>query len=101
MVRVLKKFGFRTLQQVEDCIRDYNGDELSRVVWGSRRGQITRFEYMLLAGMGAKFIANHVFAAEPWFGPSALSRLDKIRKAGIRIREYDPTTAESASGSAT
>ena len=64
--RLLKKLGFRTLQQVEECIRGYDDDRLSRIAAGGRQGQTARFEYMLLAGMGDNFVTRHLFAAEPW-----------------------------------
>ena len=54
--RLLKRLGFRTLEQVERCINGYDDDRLSRIAIGSRLGQTARFEYMLLAGMGEHYI---------------------------------------------
>jgi len=64
--RLLKKLGFRTLEQVERCISGYDDDRLSRIATGGRLGQAARFEYMLLAGMGENYIRPHTFAGEPW-----------------------------------
>jgi putative GTP pyrophosphokinase len=88
--RLLKRLGFRTLEQVEKCIRGYDDDELSRAAAGSRQGQTSRFEYMLLAGMGEAFVQRHFFAGEPWFGGA--ERLERLRNVGVEIRAYDPLT---------
>ena len=52
---MLRQFGFNNFRELEECIAGYNDDELSRRVWGGRQGQLTRFETMLLAGMGRPF----------------------------------------------
>ena len=91
-VRLLKKLGFRTLEQVEKCIRSYNDDALSRIASGSRHGQTTRFEYMLLAGMGENYIHRHLFAGMSWFGAGDLARLEKFKTNGVDLPEYDPLT---------
>ena len=67
-VRLLKKLGFRTLRQIDDCIAGYEDDRISRLLTSTRQGQTSRFEYMLLAGMGEKYIQRHLFAGEPWYG---------------------------------
>ncbi|MGO9242184.1 MAG: GTP pyrophosphokinase family protein [Bryobacteraceae bacterium] len=90
--RMLRKLGFRTLQQVETCIRDYDHDDLSRLVAGSRQGQTTRFEYMLLAGMGENWLRSHPFAVEPWWAPRQQERLEKMRARGVKTRSYNPTS---------
>ncbi|MGZ5118887.1 MAG: GTP pyrophosphokinase, partial [Burkholderiales bacterium] len=86
--RLLKRLGFRTLEQVEKCIRGYDDDAVSRAAAGSRQGQTSRFEHMLLAGMGNGYIQRHVFAGESWFGGA--ERLRKLANGGIEIRNYDP-----------
>jgi putative GTP pyrophosphokinase len=93
--RLLKKLGYRTLEQVEKCIRPYDDDALSRLASGSRHGQTTRFEYMLLAGMGENYIRRHLFNALPWFGPADRERLEKFKTNGVELREYDPLTEVS------
>ncbi len=90
--RLLKKFGYRTLGQVEKCIRSYDDDTLSRIASGSRHGQTIRFEYMLLAGMGENYIRRHLFDGLPWFGKADRERLEKFKTNGVDLREYDPLT---------
>jgi hypothetical protein len=88
--RLLKRLGFRTLEQVEQCISGYDDDRLSRIASGSRLGQTARFEYMLLAGMGEHYIRRHTFAGEPWYEGREREYLERFKKAGVEIRDYDP-----------
>jgi len=88
--RLLKRLGFRTLEQVEQCISGYDDDRLSRLASGSRLGQTARFEYMLLAGMGENYIRRHTFAGEPWYEGREREYLERFKKAGVEIRDYDP-----------
>ena len=86
--RVLHKLGFTTIDQIDACIRDYDDDLLSRIRWGSRQGSLSRFEDMLLAGMGSVFVERRT-DDERWrdFLRSALSR---FREHEISIGNYDP-----------
>jgi hypothetical protein len=88
--RILLGLGFRNLQEVDECIAKYDGDLISRTLYGARQGQITRFEGMLLAGMGESFIRNHVSAQEDWFASARYDDLAKLRRAGIHIGDYKP-----------
>jgi putative GTP pyrophosphokinase len=85
---LLRRLGFRTLEQVE--IRPYNDDGVSRAARGGRQGQTTRFEDMLLAGMGERFVTRHSYGAEPWWGPMTHQLLERLRTHGIPIGDYDP-----------
>lgn len=89
-VRLLKRLGFRTLDQINDCIAEYDDDRVSRVLTGTRQGQITRFEYLLLASMGDKYIERHPFTGQPWFGPGDRERLKRLQEAGVPTGGYDP-----------
>jgi putative GTP pyrophosphokinase len=93
--RLLKRLGFRTLEQVEKCIRGYDDDRLSRIPFGTRQGQSTRFEYMLLAGMGETYIRRHPLARLTWFAKAERERLEKFRGQGIEIRDFDPAKDQS------
>jgi putative GTP pyrophosphokinase len=88
MVRVLLRLGFRNFRQVDQCISAYNDDQVSRVIHGVRQGQISRFEDMLLAGMGEHFIRNHPSAQETWFAAPRYNSLASLQRAGIRIGNY-------------
>jgi putative GTP pyrophosphokinase len=86
--RVLKKLGFKDLQQVETAIVPYDDHEVSMVAEGSRQGQLSRFELMLLAALGERFIERH-FWKDVWFVERRKTMLSKLRKAGIKVSTYD------------
>jgi putative GTP pyrophosphokinase len=93
--RLLRRLGFTTLQQVEKCIRDYDDDKLSRLAEYYRVGQLSRFEHMLLAGMGSKFIERHPFASEGAFAVRRRGFLERFQGSGVVIGSYDPITPAS------
>jgi putative GTP pyrophosphokinase len=43
--RMLRRYGFANFQQIEVCIAPYDDDILSRVIAGTRQGQLRRFEF--------------------------------------------------------
>lgn len=89
-VRLLRKLGFTTIAQVDECIRAYDDDKLSRLAFGTRQGQLNRFEEMLLAGLGEKFVERHLYANEEWFGPGTRKRLAFYAEHGVPVAIYDP-----------
>ena len=86
--RVLRRLGFTTIDQVEVCIGDYDDDELSRLRWGGRQGQLSRFEDMLLAGMGSLYVERRTDNAE--FRGFLTTDLEMYQRRGIPIGKYDP-----------
>ncbi|MFF2907322.1 GTP pyrophosphokinase family protein [Paenibacillus sp. NPDC057934] len=95
---ILIKMGFTNFKQIDDCINGLNDDLISRVIWGTRQGQLSRFEDVLLAGIGENIYHLHPYSksgnGENWF--SYWKRdLEKLRKAGIEIRNYNPKEFES------
>lgn len=89
---LLRNMGFRTLADIEQCVADYNDDQVSRAAEGGRMGQLTRFEDVVLAAMGPAFALAHPFAhtGDSWFIESATRRLRNMRDAGIPIGNYRP-----------
>ena len=86
--RGLRKLGFETFDQVDDCIEDYDDDQVSRARWGSRQGSISRFEDMLLAGMGHVFVDR--FTEEVSWQDALRVSLERYEEHGIPVRSYDP-----------
>jgi putative GTP pyrophosphokinase len=82
--------GFKTLFQVEECIAGYNYDRVSRAIWDSRQGQLSRFEDTLLAAMGDNFIRRHPWYQDAYGVQNLKKNLERLRNAGILIRAYDP-----------
>jgi hypothetical protein len=93
-VRSLLRLGFTSLDQVDQCIKPYDDSQLSRLIDGTRQGQLTRFEYMLLAGMGEKFIQRHPWQSEAWFQGSRQRMIQKLNEKDIRTGWFDPIPAE-------
>lgn len=89
-VKLLRNFGFSNFEQIDECIRGFDDDELSRLVWGTRGGQITRFEYLLLAGMGENYFKFHLWKMWDWFINNGKKSLAKFKKAGIAVGSYLP-----------
>jgi len=88
--RLLKSLGFANFRQVDECISGYDDDQLSRIVYVTRQGQTTRFECLLLAGMGGEFIKRHLWKDHDWYQTSMETRLERLRSAGIPLGSYCP-----------
>ena len=86
----LKKLGFASVQQLDECLDGYDDDAVSRVIWGNRQGQLSRFEETLLAAMGEVYAARHPWAKEEFWGRRFRKKLEKLEKGGIRVGSYDP-----------
>ncbi len=89
--RLLRGMGFTDFAQVDECIFGYDDDLISRILAGQRQGQLTRFEYLLLAGMGQNFLLRHRWANEPWFQERVNDELRKLRASGTKVGSYSPT----------
>lgn len=91
---LLLDLGFTNLAEVETAIHNYNDNHISRVAYGWRQGQLTRFEAVLLASMGEAFILAHSWALSPsadgWYVKYLLSKLDKLKAAEVPIGSYRP-----------
>lgn len=87
---LLRRLRFTSLDQIDEAIRSYDDDKLSRIADGARQGQLNRFEFMLLAAMGEKFVQAHPWSGEPWFAPRQLRILEKFKEKGIPVETFDP-----------
>lgn len=89
--RIVLALGFVDLAQVDDAIRPYNADRISRLLHGGRQGQVTRFEDSLLAALGDRYVEQHPWANSQiegdagWFQRAAELRLEKLRKNGVDV----------------
>ena len=88
--KVLRNLGFSNFEQIDECIRGFNDDELSRLAWGTRAGQITRFEFLLLAGMGENYFKLHLWKNADWFISMCKRQFAEFKEAGISVRSYVP-----------
>ena len=86
--KVVRRLGFTTIDQVDACIEGYDDDQLSRILWQRRQGLMSRFEDMLLAGMGTVLVERLTNDAE-WRDQLRTS-LESYQEHGIPIKNYDP-----------
>jgi ppGpp synthetase/RelA/SpoT-type nucleotidyltranferase len=96
----LRRLGFTDFKQIDECISGYDDDNLSRIAWGTRQGQITRFELQLLAGMGVNYIQLHRWNKYKWFVESRNGKLEDFKKEGIKVGSYIPPTKRPVEPSA-
>ncbi len=89
-IKLLRRLGFSDFEQIDECIRDFNDDQLSRIAYGTRVGQLNRFEYLLLAGMGDNYIRLHLWEKWGWFVEMQEGLLSRFEKAGIVVGSYIP-----------
>ena len=88
--KMLRRLGFRNFGKIEEAIGRYDHDEVSRTVYGTRQGQLTRFEDMILAAMGQGFIDSHEWAQQGWWRNWKQSHLQRMRNKGVPIGSYAP-----------
>jgi len=94
--RMLRKMGFTNFRQIDECISGYNDDQISRAIWGTRQGQLTRFEQQLLAAMGKKFFELHPWNHLDWFVTSCQRSLERLVQNGIVVGDYVPPREDSS-----
>ena len=97
MARVVRRLGFTTIEQVDACIKGYDDDQLSRIAWQRRQGTLSRFEDMLLAGMGPVFLDRRTNDGE--IKGIIRTILAKFKEYGNRIGSYDPEAELSSESS--
>lgn len=95
----LKSLGFRDLKQLEAAIGPYDDAVLSLIAHGTRQGQTTRFELMLLAALGERYIERHPWNKDALFGPHYNAILSKFRANGIKTSTYEPLADSAATTS--
>lgn len=94
--RNLKRMGFKNLAQLNECIKPYDVDTVSRVLHGTRQGQLTRLEDAMLASMGEHYARRHPWAADSdenpdhWFARYTQRRQELLRNAGIEVGSFVP-----------
>ena len=81
----VRALGFETIEELDVAITPYDHDELSRILWGYRQGQLTRFEGVLLAALGARFGQQHPLAEWDWFQDRCRDHLEVLRQKSIKV----------------
>jgi hypothetical protein len=95
IAKILRALGFQTLAQINECISGLDDDRLSRIALGTRSGQITRFEVLLVAAMGSDtYLQNHPLGELAWYRSSVDHWVEKLKQNGVTIGSYIPKKTE-------
>jgi ppGpp synthetase/RelA/SpoT-type nucleotidyltranferase len=94
--RLLKRLGFRTLAELDEAIRPYDADRISRLLHGNRQGQLSRLEDVVMAAMGEALLIYHPWADHEWFVRSTERRLGVLRENDIQCGTYRPRPRSSS-----
>lgn len=87
----LLKMGFVNIRQIDECISGYDDDNVSRLIWGTRPGQLARFESLMVAGMGEQWVKRHPVGHEDFLKEWASVALKNLRQGGIKVGDYVPS----------
>lgn len=87
---MVKTMGFTNMKEIDDCIKPYDGDHICRILRDIRQGQLRRFEYTLIAGMGFQYSRLHPWAGDKKFVNRCSSIIQKLSKGGIDVGSYEP-----------
>lgn len=97
VTRNLKRMGFQSIGQLDECIAGYDAIKLSRALYRNKQGQLNRLEYAVAAGMGPNFLRLHPWAERdadgrlPEWLTHFLDRVENAAKAqGKQMGSYDP-----------
>ncbi|TXR51597.1 GTP pyrophosphokinase [Quadrisphaera setariae] len=95
--RILVNAGFKNLAEVEECIEGYDADLVSRTLWGTRQGQLSRFDDVLIASMGLAWAKVHPWSLrEDWYETSCARRLQALRNIGVVPSNFKPSGYKAA-----
>jgi len=87
--KLLRRLGFTNFDEIEKAISPYDHDGLSRTIYGTRQGQLTRFEDMILAAIGQDFIDKHDMANVQWWRSWKQKHFDNMRSKGVQTGTYE------------
>ena len=83
--RLLRKLEFSTLSDLDRAVSEYDDDAISRIIHGSRLGQLSRLEDMVMASMGSKFVDNHPLSSYRDWRSRREGDLERVRCAGLNV----------------
>ena len=93
--RRLEDLGFTTLEEVDAALQGIDDDLVSRVIWGSRQGQLSRFDDAIMAALGEEWLRRHSYG--PVWRERTLKRLQNLQAAGVPVGRYRPAQSQPPS----
>lgn len=91
MAEDLRRMGFTNFQQIDECFRIHDPDQLNKIVWGIRQGQNWRFLTSLMAAMGENWIKLHPRGRENDMAQIWKDVREKMQQAGVNMGDYAPS----------
>jgi putative GTP pyrophosphokinase len=92
MARRLKRIGFLDLSQVDECIKGYSDEKISHIFYDIRQGQLTRFDDLLLAGMGESYLQKSPLSTHVFYQDYIKRKIDKLKAGGVNVGSYSPSS---------
>ena len=89
-VKILKELGFLNFKQIDECIRPYLDKDIDKIIYGTRQGQLWRFEALLLASLGDHYIQKHLWNKESWFVDMCNRHVSVLKNKGLTMGNYVP-----------
>ena len=83
--KTVRTLGFETIEELDKAITPYDDDEISRILWGSRQGQLSRFGDVLLAALGQRFAQQHPWSEYDWFQDRCRRFLEILQRNSITV----------------
>lgn len=86
-VGLLKGLGFIYLNELDEFISEYHHGQVSRALHGSRQGQLTRLEDVLMVAAGNEYKLRHPWNRQDneWFADLIDRRLEKALEKGYEV----------------
>ena len=81
----VRTLGFEAIEELDKVITPYDDDKISRILWGVRQGQLTRFEDVLLAALGQRFVQQHPWSELDWFQDRCRRFLEVLQQNSITV----------------
>jgi putative GTP pyrophosphokinase len=89
--RILKRLEFRVLGNVDQTVAPYDDDQVSRILWKKRQGQVNRFMDVLLAALGDRFVLSLPWVqADPDNAEWMRRMLMRLQEGGIPVGDFEP-----------
>lgn len=81
--RVVRALGVTTIEELDEAIGELDDDRISRLVEGGRVGQLSRFDHVLFAAFGDRYVKSHPWGQADWFKVRTEAAAQKLRAGGI------------------
>lgn len=82
----LRALGFTSIEQLANCLENYDSELISRTLTGGRQGQLTRLDQILLAALAEQYIERKRLTGDD--ANSARLKLERLKRRRIPVGTY-------------